>query len=87
MPRAKKTAAPPRPARPRTSKPPAVAQPARQRAATEDGPEPSGSEEVQIILPAADEPVRRGGWVLTDNGWQPEDGTAVDDGQAEDEKE
>lgn len=88
MPRAKKTAAPARPARPRSSTSPTASRPAtRQRPATEDKPEPSRSEEVQIILPAADEPVRRGGWVLTDNGWQPEDGTAVDGDQADDEKE
>lgn len=31
---------------------------------------------MEVILPAADEPVRRGGWVLTDDGWVPEDGTA-----------
>jgi len=30
----------------------------------------SSSEEVQVILPAPDEPVRRGGYVLTDDGWR-----------------
>jgi hypothetical protein len=32
---------------------------------------------VQVILPAADEPVRRGGHILTDQGWVVEDGSPV----------
>jgi len=27
------------------------------------------SEQIQVVLPAADEPVRRGGHILTDQGW------------------
>lgn len=34
---------------------------------------------MQVILPATDEPVRRGGWVLTDDGWVPEDGITAED--------
>ncbi len=29
----------------------------------------SASEEVQVIAPASEEPVRRGGYVLTEDGW------------------
>ncbi len=31
--------------------------------------EPSSSEEVQVLAPASEEPVRRGGYVLTEDGW------------------
>lgn len=31
------------------------------------------SSETMVILPAADEPVRRGGHILTEDGWVPED--------------
>ncbi len=33
---------------------------------------PAGSEQTGIVPAAADEPVRRGGHVLTDDGWVPE---------------
>lgn len=32
-------------------------------------PEPMRSEEVMVIPPAEDEPVRMGGYLLTDKGW------------------
>jgi len=38
---------------------------------------------VQVILPAADEPVRRGGHILTDQGWVVEDGSPVPNDDAD----
>lgn len=37
------------------------------------------SEQTQVVLPAADEPVRCGGYVLTRDGWVLEDGAGDDD--------
>lgn len=46
------------------------------------------SEEVQVVLPAADEPVRRGGHILTEDGWVVEDQPApIEDEAAEPEQE
>lgn len=41
-----------------------------------DEPESMRSEEVMVIPPAQDEPVRMGGHILTENGWVVEDGPA-----------
>jgi hypothetical protein len=38
-----------------------------------DSENENSSEEVMVVSPAADEPVRCGGYVLTDNGWVVED--------------
>lgn len=54
---------------------------------TEGEAEPAGSEEVMVVLPAADEPVRLGGHILTDQGWVVEDALvseSADDEQAPD---
>jgi len=32
--------------------------------------EPDRSDQLQVILPPAEEPVRRGGYILTEDGWQ-----------------
>lgn len=45
---------------------------------TPDEPESMRSEEVMVIPPAQDEPVRMGGHILTENGWVVEDGPAPD---------
>lgn len=48
-------------------------------AGTEGEAEPAGSEEVMVVLPAADEPVRCGGHVLTDEGWVLEDAPVTEE--------
>lgn len=63
MPRAKKQDAEP------AGEVPASASDVDESAGTEGEAEPAGSEEVMVVLPAADEPVRCGGHVLTDDGW------------------
>lgn len=55
--------------------------------ATEGEAEPAGSEEVMVVLPAADEPVRHGGHVLTENGWVLEEALAAGEGELEDDQE
>ena len=42
---------------------------AKPRPAKDEAP---GSEQTQVVLPAEDEPVRRGGHILTEDGWVPE---------------
>lgn len=80
MPRARKTtASTPRrrtPAKPADVQATKDAEPGTPDPGSADTP---GSEEVQVILPAADEPVRCGGHVLTDAGWVVEDGGPVPD--------
>lgn len=85
MPRARKTASTPRsrtPAKPADVQATKDAEPGTPDPGSADTP---GSEEVQVILPAADEPVRCGGYVLTDDGWVVEDGGPVTADEAEGE--
>lgn len=48
-------------------------------AATVDSANENSSEEVMVIASAQDEPVRMGGYILTDDGWVLEDGPVPDD--------
>ena len=54
-------------------------------AATVDSENENSSEEVITVLPAEDEPVRCGGYVLTEDGWVVEDGLVPADADAEGE--
>lgn len=46
-------------------------------------PDSPGSEEVQVVLPAEDEPVRCGGHILTENGWVLEDAPVTEEAELE----
>jgi len=48
----------------------AASRPAAETPSPAEPDEPDRSDELQVILPASDEPVRRGGYVLTENGWE-----------------
>ncbi len=54
--------------------PRAKARPAADEPPATPADDKPGSEQTTVVRPADDEPVRRGGYVLTDNGWVLEEG-------------
>lgn len=79
MPRARKTGDPASAGEPGGSSSFSDVQADGGAAATVDPENENSSEEVMVIAQAADEPVRCGGYILTDDGWVVEDGPVPTD--------